>query len=426
VGLHSAAAPMKRYLWLCVPLAIALLWLGGWRRPPAVFYDEFRAWLSGGALAVRAAQVTKSAINVELHGSGVLEPLEVVDIAAPLAGTVGQLHVKTGDAVKVGQVVATIRAGAIIERLEKSEQALRLAEGALKKSAAAYASTVERLEKTRELRARDLIARNDVTAAEADAAAASAARDLAQAQVARQEAELAQLRQYLALANLVAPIAGVVTRRWLEPGGQVQSGAPVLTIAAPGSFKINIEIPAQYLPSIHQGLPAQVELKDLSSPTGDPVAPYNTPVGRNPEREPPAKAGARVEGSRPALPGQVVAAYPLATSGQKAAAVEIRLANAEFDWTPGAQASVTLRLKDKRDALLVPKAALVEREGRTFVYAIVDGRARRRRVTTGENRDGLIEITSGVVEGEWIIVADPQTIEPGRRVRVLKEVKALR
>ena len=33
------------------------------------------------------------------------------------------------------------------------------------------------------------------------------------------------------------------------------------------------------------------------SPTGKPVAPSNTPVGRNPEQEPPAKAGARVEGS---------------------------------------------------------------------------------------------------------------------------------
>jgi RND family efflux transporter MFP subunit len=384
---------MKRYFWLCIPLAIALFWLGGGWRLAAVFYDEFHAWLGGGALTVRAAQVTKSAIDVELRGSGVLEPLEVVDIAAPLAGTVGQVHVKIGDAVKVGQVVATIRAVAIIERLEKSEQALRLAEAALKKSAAAYAGAIERLEKTRELRAGDLIARNDVTAAEVDAAVASAARDLAQAQVAQQVAELAQLRQLLALANLVAPIAGVVTRRWVEAGGQVQSGAPVLTIAAPGSFKIIIEIPAQYLPSVHQGLPAQIELKDLS---------------------------------RRALPGQVAAAYPLAPSGQKAAAVEIRLANAEFDWAPGAQASVTLRLKDKRDALLVPKPALVEREGRTFLYAIVDGRARRRQVTTGESRDGLIEISSGVVEGEWIIVADPQTMEPGLRVRVLKDVKALR
>ena len=423
VSFTKAIFRMKRYFWLCIPLAIVLFWLAGDRRSAAVFYNEFRAWLSGGAVTVSAAQVTKSAINVQLRGSGVLEPLAGVEIAAPLAGTIGQLHVKTGDAVKVGQVVATIRAGAIIERLEKSEQALRAAEAALKKSAAASAGAVERLEKTRDLRARDLIAGNDLSAAEADAAAASAARDLAQAQVARQEAELAQLRQFLALSNLVAPVAGVVARGWVEPGGQVKSGAPVLTIAAPGSFKINIEIPARYLSSIHQGLAAEVELKDLWSPTGDPVAPSNPPAGRNPEREPPAKAGARVEGSRPVLAGQVVTAYPLATSGQKTAAVDIRVANGEFDWKPGARASVTLRLKDKRDALLVPQSALVEREGRTFLYAIVDGRARRRQVTTGESRDGMTEISSGVVEGEWIIVADPQTMKPGRRVRVPRDVK---
>ena len=34
------------------------------------------------------------------------------------------------------------------------------------------------------------------------------------------------------------------------------------------------------------------------SPTGEPVAPFSTPVGRNPERELPAEAGARVEGSQ--------------------------------------------------------------------------------------------------------------------------------
>jgi HlyD family secretion protein len=379
---------MKRYIWLCIPLAIASLWLGGGGRLAGVFYDAFREWLSGGAIAVRAGQVKRSAITIVVRGSGELEPVKTVDIASPLAGTLGQLHVKVGDAVKVGQVVASIRAGAIIERLEKSEQALRLLETALKKSAAAYGNAVERLEKTRELLGKDLIARKDLSAAEAGAAAASAAHDLAQAKISQQEAEQAQLRQFLALANLVAPIAGVVTRRWVEPGGQVQSGAPVLTIVAPGSFKIIIEIPAQYLPSIHKGLAADVELKDLS---------------------------------RPALPGQVVAAYPLATSGQKAALAEIHLVNAEFEWTPGTQASVTLRLKDKRDALMVPKPALIERDGRIFVYAIVDGKAQRRQVVTGVSQDEMVEITSGVVEGEWIVVAAPRTMAEGLRVRVLED-----
>jgi RND family efflux transporter MFP subunit len=380
---------MKRYLWLCIPLAVALVWLGGGVRRGRVLYpDEFRDWLSVGAIEVRVVQIKKSAINTVVRGSGELEPAKIVDIPSSLAGTVGQVHVKIGDAVKGGQLLATVRAGEIIQRLEKSEQALRLAEAALKKSDEQHAAALNRLEKTRELLAKDLIARKDLSAAEAGAAAASAAHDLAQAQISQQEAEQAQLRQLLALANIFAPVAGVVTRRWVEPGGQVKSSAPVLTISDPGLLKIVIKIPAKYLSSIHKGLAAQVELKDFP--------------GR-------------------LLHGQAVNAYPDATTGGDGALAEIHLLNAEFEWTPGSHASVTLRLDERRDALLVPKQALVERDGRTFVYAIVNGKAQGRPVVTGESQDEMVEMTSGVVEEEWIVVTPPRAMAEGLRVRVLED-----
>jgi len=387
---------MKRYLWLCIPLAVALVWLGGGVRVVTVLYDALYDWLGVGTIEVRVVQVKKSAINTVVRGSGELEPVKMVDIPSPLAGTVGRLHVKIGDAVKVGQLLATVRAGEIIERLGKSEQALRLAEAALRKSEAQYAAALNRLERTRELLGKDLIARKDLSAAEADAAAASAARDLAQAQISQQEAEQAQLRQLLALSNIFAPFAGVVTRRWVEPGGQVKSSAPVLTISDSGLLKIVIKIPAKYLSSIHKGLAAKVELRDFP--------------GR-------------------VLQGQAVNAYPDTTTGGDGALAEIHLVNAEFEWTPGSQAclcsgrqaSVTLRLDEQRDALLVPKQTLVERDGRTFVYAIVDGKAQRRPVVTGESQDEMVEMTSGVVEGEWIVVAAPQTMAEGLRVRALED-----
>jgi RND family efflux transporter MFP subunit len=379
---------MKRYLWLCIPLAVALVWLGGGARLGTVLYDAWHDWLDGGAVELRVIQVKKGAISIIVRGSGELEPVKMVDIPSPLAGTLGQVHVKIGDAVKGGQLLATVRAGEIIERLEKSEQALRLAEAAIKRSEAQYAAALNRLEKTRELLAKDLIARKDLSAAEADAAAAGAARDLAQAQISQQEAEQAQLRQLLALSNIFAPFAGVVTRRWVEPGGQVKSSAPVLTIGDPGLLKIVIKIPAKYLSAIHKGLAAQVELKDFP--------------GR-------------------VLQGQAANAYPDTTTGGDGALAEIHPVNAEFEWTPGSQASVTLRLDERRDALLVPKQALVERDGRTFVYAIVDGKAQGRPVVTGESQDEMVEMTSGVVEGEWIVVAPPRTMAEGLRVRVLED-----
>ncbi len=381
---------MKRYLWLCIPLAVALIWLGGGARLVTVFYDAWHDWLGGGAVGLRVVQVKKGAIAIIVRGDGGLEPVRMVEVASPLAGTLGQLHVKIGDAVKGGQLLATVRAGEIIERLEKSEQALRLAAAALKKGEEQHAAALNRLEKARELLGKDLIARKDLSAAEAGAAAASAARDLAQAQISQQEAEQAQLRQLLALANIFAPFAGVVTRRWVEPGGQVKSSAPVLTISDPGHLKIVIKIPAKYLSSIHKGLAAQVELKDFP--------------GR-------------------VLQGQAVNAYPDTTTGGDGALAEIHLVNAEFEWTPGSQASVTLRHDEQREALLVPKQTLIERDGRTFVYAIVDGKAQRRPVITGESQDEMVELTSGVVEGEWIVVAAPRTMAEGLRVGALEDGK---
>jgi len=379
---------MKRYLWLCIPLAVALVWLGGGARLVTVLYDALYDWLGVGVIEVRAVQVKKGAIAIIVRGSGELEPAKIVDIPSPLAGTVGQVHVKIGDAVKSGQLLATVRAGEIIQRLEKSEQALRLAEAALKKSEEQHAAAVNRLEKTRELLGKELIARKDLSAAEDAAAAASAGRDLAQAQISQQEAEQAQLRQLLALSNIFAPVAGVVTRRWVEPGGQVKSSAPLLTIGDPGLLKIVIKIPAKYLSSIHKGLAAKIELRDFP--------------GR-------------------VLQGQAANAYPDSTTGGDGALAEIHLVNAEFEWTPGSQASVTLRLDEQRDALLVPKQALVERDGRTFVYAIVDGKAQRRPVITGESQDEMVEMTSGVVEGERIVVAAPRTMAEGLRVRALED-----
>jgi RND family efflux transporter MFP subunit len=263
----------------------------------------------------------------------------------------------------------------------------------LQKAEEKLADAEKRLQRSRELREKDLIATDDLRAAEAGAAAASAERDLAQAQLARQEAELAQLRQLLALADIVTPVAGLVARRWVEPGAQIQSSGPVLTIAASGSAKIIVRIPGKYLSSVHQGLAAEVRLKDLP--------------GR-------------------ALQGRVVNVYSDTINGDDAAAAEIGLADFEEAWVPGMEASVTLRLDGRRVALLVPKPALVQSAAQAFVHGIVNGNVQRRPVTTGETQAEMIEITSGLSEGEWVIVDAAGTLEPGRRVRVLESGKGFR
>jgi multidrug efflux pump subunit AcrA (membrane-fusion protein) len=70
-----------------------------------------------------------------------------------------------------------------------------------------------------------------------------------------------------------------------------------------------------------------------------------------------------------------------------------------FVWVDLPQGSV-------RDALAVPAAAIMRHDGEAFVFEpLTEGRYRRVAVTTGIDNDGLVEILSGLQEGEPIVVA---------------------
>ena len=65
------------------------------------------------------------------------------------------------------------------------------------------------------------------------------------------------------------------------------------------------------------------------------------------------------------------------------------------------------------EGLLLPASA--ERGG--AVWVVEDGRARRRRVTTGLRDLTTVEVRSGVAEGELVVLAPPSALEDGARVR---------
>ena len=88
---------------------------------------------------------------------------------------------------------------------------------------------------------------------------------------------------------------------------------------------------------------------------------------------------------------------------------------------PGMFARVSVVLAEHRDALLVPSEALVEEEGelKKYIYKVADGKAKRVAVGTGWTENNLTEITTGVREGEKIVVSGQQRLRPETKVRVL-------
>jgi HlyD family secretion protein len=73
-----------------------------------------------------------------------------------------------------------------------------------------------------------------------------------------------------------------------------------------------------------------------------------------------------------------------------------------------------------RTRVLAPKPALVQRDGKSGVYLVVEGRAKFEPVETGGEVQGQMEITKGLQGGERLIVLPEgvATVRDGDRVRV--------
>jgi multidrug efflux pump subunit AcrA (membrane-fusion protein) len=88
--------------------------------------------------------------------------------------------------------------------------------------------------------------------------------------------------------------------------------------------------------------------------------------------------------------------------GQYEALVAVELADIE-EITPGMACSVKFVPYSRKDAIAVPVAAVVEEDDKQFVTVWHDGKKERREVTTGKTANELIEIVTGLREGEEIV-----------------------
>lgn len=92
---------------------------------------------------------------------------------------------------------------------------------------------------------------------------------------------------------------------------------------------------------------------------------------------------------------------------------------------PGMYARVSLEARRFPDRVIVPRAAVLERDRRTMVFVVEDGVARWRYVTTGLGNTTQVEIvedgeTQGVKAGEVVLTGGHFTLTDGARVKLVE------
>jgi len=354
--------------------------------------QHHRLTAAAAAVGVSVPTVSVTTVTHDTSPSSVSLPgaLTAVQTAAIYARTPGYVRrrlVDIGSRVRAGQLLAEIDAPDL-------DQQVAQARGVVAQTRAA-----QELAQANLVRWQALAVDSAVTAQEVDQMQATFNEAVANSNSA--EANLERLLQLQAYERVVAPFAGVITARNVDPGalvgtaGGVNATLPAGSGSAPGSLftiaqadtlSVYVTVPEDYAAAVAVGKPAVVTV---------PALPGDTLRGRV----------ARTAGSLDAT------ARTLLT--------EVRVANPKGVFLPGMYAQVQLALGAGTPPLRVPATALVIRDGPPQVVTVgPDSTARYQTVTIGRDLGSWVEVTGGLAQGVHIVINPPADLQDGARVRV--------
>ena len=304
---------------------------------------------------------------------GTVQAVSQATVRAKLAAEVKRVHVREGERVAAGQIVAEFDTAQIRAQLAERAAALE--------SARAQLRTTER---TRQTNAQ-LVKQNFISQNAFDSA--DSANDAQRAAVAVAQAQLEQMQIMVNDAVVRSPIPGIVAKRHVQPGEKVGFDAPLLAIVDLAQLEIQ----------------AQASLADISSiRTGMPVDVFVEGTG-----------GRKVA-------GKIERINPSAEPGTRTVNVYVSLRNEDTLLKTGMFARAVLTIAPQNETAALPLAALRGDEGQQHVWVIAQGKLAQRGVTAGarDERAQLVEIVAGLGPEEWVLASKFDNLKDGLAARV--------
>lgn len=347
--------------------------------------------------------VPEQAVDVRVFGLGTVEARIYSEIGFPLGGTLEQLGVDHGDAIRKGEVLARLRSSEQQAKVARAEAGVLQAAVGITKAEAnvdrANAILAQRRQVNR--RQQDLAARNvvsqdtadeakrDEDVAAAELAVAQSEVDVSRARLTDADAALAYEQALLDNHVLLAPYDAVVVERHGEPGSAIKAGDRIFTLMAPNSVWALAYVDEGRAGAIEEGQPAQVRLRSR------PQEVYEARVVR-----------IGIESDR--------------VSEERR--VWVKCAQCPPRVFLGEQAEVRITVARLDDALLVPEAAVSGFDGTAgSVWIVRDGRLERAELRFGHRtEDARLEVTGGLPDGARIVAAAVPGLAEGRSANIVE------
>jgi len=328
------------------------------------------------AQAAQVVEVKRGNLTVEVSATGAVEPEYIVEIKSKASGTVQLVNVQAGDKVEKGALL--IQIDPVVERrkLTQSEADLAVAQ-ANRGSVATKLAHVEAQRKRDEaLAAKGLVAREALDQLTKELAVLRGDGQVSAAHVAKAKASLAEARDRLAETKIVAPMAGTVLERAINPGqvitaGTAQGGQTLLTLADLSRLFIRVKVDEADVARLAPGQAARITADALPGEVFKGTVQRVAPQGK-------------VESS--------VTVFEVVVQVGPEALGRLR---------PMLSANVIIHVDEVKDALLLPRRAVQQQGGKFTVN--VEGKGQQP-VEIGLADDRQIQITAGLDAGARVVL----------------------
>ena len=327
-------------------------------------------------LVVEAAKTITRRDQLEAPGILALDERRTARIGSPVDGKVIEVFVEIGDRVGQGKELAHM-IGPIVH---DAWAAYRKAVAERRKAQTELKMAIQADERARRLFADKAISDQEVQRAAANRVSAEEALNIVETEVRRSEEEL----EHLGITNsedptgesgeqipVKAPIGGVILEKLITEGTAVTPGTPLFVVSDLASLWAMAEIDETAIPHVKTGLPVEVS-----------VSAY-----------PDERFG-----------GTIAWVADMVNPKTRRVTVRCAMPNLGGRLKPQMYATVLLGEGEPRAVVVVPPSAVQDIDGKPVVFVEeARGRYRRRDVTLGADRDGLLEVRTGLRAGERVV-----------------------
>jgi len=327
-------------------------------------------------LYVRVARPNASGKGLTLALPGTLQGYVQAPIAARASGYLKRWHKDIGSRVKQGELLAEIETPEIDQQLSQAIAARQQAASSLELAR----STLERWES---LRKKDVVSPQEVD--ERRSAEAQQRANLAAA-----DANVERLKQLESFKRVVAPFAGIITKRNVDTGDLIDAGGgagrALFVMAQSDPLRVFVNVPQSYAQLVKPGQQVVVTQAELRG------------------------AGFK---------GEIVRTSASIDAITRTMQVEINLPNREGTLLPGAFVQVSLPLQPSGVMTIPTNALMIRAEGPRVAAVGADGRVSLRAVRIGRNYGQSIEVLDGTTENDRLVLNPPDSLNEGDTVTVV-------